>query len=392
MSVAFTPRDIGRLKINNRFVNSATAENMAEESGRVTEKLLERYRLLAKGEVGLIITGAMYVHPVGRVNRYQTGIHTDDMIPGLTELAKTIHDHGGRVVFQIAHSGGQRPREAAAERPIAPSSWRRDPVYLVKPREMSEDDILETICAFADASMRAKKAGADGVQLHCAHGVLLNQFLSPFYNRRSDKWGASDEGRFRLVKEIVSGIKGTAGLPVLVKINSNDYTPQQGITPGLAAKYSGWLVESGVDSVEVSCGTGSYSNMNIWRGRVPVRELVRGLPLWKKPIGRIMLQRMVGVYDFQEGYNLEAAKAIGSEIGETPLILVGGIRRLSFAEEILEKGRADFVSMSRPLIREPNLVKKFREGVSLEASCVNCNKCLAASVNGEPVRCYCRSG
>jgi len=304
----------------------------------------------------------------------------------------TVHKRNAKVVFQIAHSGSQTSRENAGGTPVAPSSGRRDPVFLAKPREMTDGDILETIEAFVNASGRAARAGADGVQLHAAHGVLLNQFLSPFYNRRNDRWGGSEGNRFRFIDEVVLGIKRAVSpdFPILVKLNSNDYIPRDGITPQLAKRYAGRLVDTGIDAVEVSCGTGSYSNMNIWRGDVPVDELVGGMPYWKKPIGWAVLKIMSGKFELEEGYNLQAARIIKPAMGGAPLILVGGLRGLSRMEEILEKGQADFVSMSRPFIREPNLVRKLKEGKSDEATCVSCNRCLAASVNGMEVRCYYR--
>jgi 2,4-dienoyl-CoA reductase-like NADH-dependent reductase (Old Yellow Enzyme family) len=128
--------------------------------------------------------------------------------------------------------------------------------------------------------------------------------------------------------------------------------------------------------------------MNMCRGDVPIKEILEGLSRWKKPVGKRILSALVGKYDLQEGYNLEAAKMIKPVIGKLPLFLVGGLRKLSYMEEILEKGYVDFISMSRPFIREPFLVKKFKDGKTEAASCVSCNKCLAAVANNMPVRCY----
>jgi len=240
------------------------------------------------------------------------------------------------------------------------------------------------------AAGRAVKAGADGIQLHAAHGYLINQFLSPFFNTRNDAWGGSDKNRFRFLKEIIIEIKKE--LPekmlLLVKLNTNDYTPREGITPLLAKQYAQWLPELEIDGLEISCGTPIYSFMNMCRGDVPVKEILEGLSRWKKPVGKRMLSALVGKYDLQEGYNLEAAKMIKPVIGKVPLFLVGGLRSLSYMEEILEKGSVDFISMSRPFIREPLLVKRFKEGKTEAASCVSCNKCLAAVANNRPVRCY----
>ncbi len=392
MSILFEPLQLADLQIKNRFVCSATYEGMATETGIVTEKIVKRYCNLAKGDVGLIITGYMNVHPLGRAVKHQTGIYNDDMIPGLSQLAQAVHQEGGKIVFQLAHAGRQTNKELIGQVPIGPSGKGRDPVYFFKPKRIEEEQIHEIIRAFAMAARRAVKAGADGVQLHAAHGYLINQFLSPFFNTRDDAWGGSDENRFRFLKEII--VETKKELPekmlLLVKLNTNDYTPREGITPLLAKQYAWWLSELGIDGLEISCGTPIYSFMNMCRGDVPVKEILDGLSRWKKPVGKRMLSALVGKYDLQEGYNLEAAKMIKPVIGKVPLFLVGGLRSLSYMEEILEQGYVDFISMSRPFIREPFLVKRFKEGKVDVASCVSCNKCLAAVANNMPVKCYYR--
>ncbi len=390
MSILFEPTQLANLPIKNRFVCSATYEGTATETGIVTEKIIKRYRRLAEGDIGLIITGHMYVHPTGRALKYQTGIYNDDMIPGLSQLAQAVHKEGGKIVFQLSHAGRQTTKKWIGQVPIGPSGKGRDPVYFFKPKRIEEEQIHEIIRAYAKAAGRAVQAGADGIQLHAAHGYLINQFLSPFFNTRNDAWGGSDENRFRFLKEIIAETKKE--LPekmlLLVKLNANDYTPREGITPLLAKKYAQWLSKLGIDGLEISCGSAIYSFMNMCRGDVPVKELLGGLPRWKKPVGKLMLTALKGKYYLQEGYNLEAAKIIKPVIEKIPLILVGGLRRLSYMEEILEKGDVDFISMSRPFIREPFLVKRFKEGKGEVVSCVSCNKCLAAVANNMPVRCY----
>ena len=390
MSVAFSPMKIGNMEVKNRFVRSATYECMAKETGEVTDELVNLYRHLAKGEVGLIITGYTFIHPLGRAFTYQAGIHNDEMIPGLSKMVDSIHQKEGKVVFQLNHAGRQTTKALVGQTPVGPSSVGRDPVNFVKPRQMSEEDIQVALTSFGHAAKRAVEAGADGVQLHAAHGYLINQFLSPFFNRREDAWGGSDENRFRFLREIVLEVKRASGdgVPTLVKLNTNDFTPQQGITPPLAAKYAGWLAELGIDGLEVSCGTILYSFMNMSRGEVPVDELVSGLPWWKRPVGRLTLKRLVGKYDLEEGYNLDAAKLIKPALGEVPLILVGGLRNLTHMEEIVENSYADFISMSRPFIREPYFVKRLMQGKAEVASCVSCNRCVAAINNNMPLRCY----
>ncbi len=389
MSNLFTPIKIGDLEVKNRLVHSATYEAMARETGEVTDELVNKYLTLAKGEVGLIISSHLFVHPLGRAHKYQAGIHSDDMISGLRKVAEVVHQEGGRILFQLSHAGRQTSKDVIGRTPLGPSHVGRDPVKFVKPQRMSEDEIQDVILAFGQAARRATEAGSDGVQLHGAHGYLINQFLSPFFNRRRDDWGGSDRNRFRFLNEVFLEVRRglPKGMPILVKINAHDHTPRAGITPPLAVKYARWLKDLGIDGLEVSCGTVAYSFMSTCQGDVPVRELLRALPWWEKPFGSVVLRRLAGKHRFQEAYNLEAAKMIKAALGEIPLLLVGGLRRVSQMEEILEQGHADLISMGRPFIREPFLVKHIRQGAD-RVACVSCNRCLAALPNDLPVRCY----
>ena len=386
----FQPAQLANLQVKNRFVCSATYEGMATEAGEVTDGIVKRYRNLARGDVGLIISGLLYVHPLGRSGKHQLGIHDDKMISGLKRVVESVHQEGGKMVFQLVHAGRQTTKEIIGQTPVGPSDKGRDPVNFVKPKKMTEEQIKEVIQAFGKAASRAIEAGADGVQIHAAHGYLVNQFLSPFFNRRTDDWGGSDENRFRFLREIVLETRRVLpeGMPILVKLNTHDHTPQEGVTLPLATRYAKWLAELRIDGLELSCGSTVYSTWNICRGEVPVRGIMKSLAWWKKPLGRLVLNRMVGKYDLQEGYNLEAAKMIKPAVGEMPVFLVGGLRRVSQMEEILEKGYADFISMSRPFIREPFLVRRIKEGKTSAATCVSCNKCFAAVANDMPVRCY----
>jgi 2,4-dienoyl-CoA reductase-like NADH-dependent reductase (Old Yellow Enzyme family) len=170
MSALFSPKTIGNVELPNRFVSSATFESMAKETGEVSDELIRRYEKLAKGGVGLSITGLMYVHASGRGYKFQTSIHHDSMIKGLKKLTDAVHQAGGKVAFQLVHCGRQTTKKMTGQIPLAPSSRGRDPMYFVKPKEMTEDEIMEMIKAFGAAAKRAVQAGADAVQLHGAHG------------------------------------------------------------------------------------------------------------------------------------------------------------------------------------------------------------------------------
>jgi 2,4-dienoyl-CoA reductase-like NADH-dependent reductase (Old Yellow Enzyme family) len=295
MSILFEPMNLANVQIKNRFVRSATYDGMAAETGEVIDGIIELFQQLAEGDVGLIISGFLHVHPLGRIYRHQTGIHNDNMIPGLKKLVQAVHQQGGKIAFQLGHGGRQTTKTVIGQTPIGPSAKGRDPVNFVKPKAMTEGQIHQVIQAFGKAAQRAVEAGADGIQLHAAHGFLINQFLSPFFNDRSDAWGGADENRFRFLREVVLETKQVLpeGMPLLVKLNTHDYTPQQGITPSLATTYAGWLAELGIDGLELSCGSTLYSYMNMCQGDVPGDELLRSLPWWMKPLGKLMLNPSV---------------------------------------------------------------------------------------------------
>jgi len=271
MSVLFTPRAIGDTPVSNRFVHSATYECMAGDDGTVTDDLVRRYARIAKGGAGLVIPGYLFIMPNGRAAYRQTGIHHDDMIDGLKGLTDAVHDEGSRIVFQLVHAGRQTHGPLIGQTPLAPSKGSRDYIYMTKPREITEEEIQQIIHAFGSAARRAEEAGADGIQIHAAHGYLVNQFLSPYFNKRTDSWGGSDEERFRFLREIIIEVRKTmpAEMALLVKLNTQDHTPKSGITLDLAEKYASWLAELEIDGLELSCGTISYSAFNMVRGDVP---------------------------------------------------------------------------------------------------------------------------
>ncbi len=377
MSILFTPFKLENLIIKNRFVHSACEDNLSDDKGQVTDAIIKKNGNLAKNEVGLIIWSHLSVHLSGRTKKYQSGIHSDDMIPGLTKVVNAVHEEGGRIVFQLGHSGTQTSEDITGQ-------------PLMGPATMDEAQIHSMIQAFKDSAKRATETGADGIQLHAAHGYLLNQFLSPFFNHRKDKWGGSDENRFRMLKEIILEIKKVLpqGMPILVKLNSNDHTSKEGITPLLAVTYAKWLRDLSIHGLEVSCGTSFGSTWNMCRGDVPVAEMVKSFPESKQPKIEAVYKKMVGKFNLEGPYNLEATKMIRPVFGDIPLFAVGGWRNINQMEEAVDKGYTDFISMCRPFIREPSLVRRFKEGKTDMASCKNCNKCLAALPNNIPVRCY----
>ncbi len=379
MSILFSPFSLGSLQIRNRFIFSAGEDNLATDTGTVTDEIITKNKALAEGEIGLIVSSHLSVHVLGRTRKYQLGIHRDDMIPGLKKMVETVHQAEGRIIFQLGHAGLQASHDVIGQAPLGPSS----------DHPMNEDSIQEIIHAFRLAAGRAIAAGADGVQLHAAHGYLINEFLSPYYNRREDGWGGSEENRFRLLGDIIGAVKGVLdGKPLLVKLNSHDYTPSEGITPVLVVNYAKRLAAMKIDGLEISCGTSLLSPWNMCRGDVPVQELLKKYDEGKKPSVEAVLRKMEGKFGLVEGYNLESARMIRPVMGSISLFAVGGWRQVSSMEKAVHEGDTDFISMCRPFIREPSLVQKIRKKKTAAASCTSCNKCLAALANDIPVQCY----
>ncbi len=389
MSVLFTPKRIGPVEIKNRFVAAAIHEAMATQTGYVTDQLIRRYRTLAKGGAGLVMPGVMYVSLTGKGSLYDTGIHDDKLIPRLRELTTVVHEYDSKIFFELSHAGRQTTKDLIGQIPLAPSEGKADLVFRSKHREMTNDEIDQTIFDFGEAARRAAESGADGIHICAAGGLLPNQFLSPYFNKRTDGWGGSDENKYRFLKETIRTCRKALNqnMALTVKLNTNDQTPKPGMTPDLAKKYAGWMAQDGIDGLETNTGTISYSNMSISRGKVPVSQYVKPLSRWTRPIGWLVVRRWAGKYDFEEAWNLPDARIVKPAIGNVQFILVGGLRKLSTMQRIVENGEADFVSLARPLVREPNLVTKFKTCQTQVAACISCNECAGQVFNNLPLRC-----
>lgn len=351
MSILFETQKIGNMEVKNRFVRSATAESACDEEGIVTEKLIDIYRKLAAGGTGLIITGHAYIRPEGRCSPRQIGIYSDELVPGLRKLADEVHKIAPdcRIAVQITHAGRQVSYDPVSS-PIAPSVV---PVGITKitPREMTEADIEGCIEAFVDAAERTKEAGFDAVQLHSAHGYLISSFNSPYTNLRTDKWGGSLENRMRFLMEIYRRARAKLGddYPIFVKLNAEDFL-DDGIKIDESSQIAKALAEEGIDAIEVSGGM--YDS---YPGKGAVRMRIR------KPK--------------QEAYFLSNAEKIKEVVGDVPVILVGGMRSAPIMEKIVSDGKIDFISLCRPLIREPELPNSIKDG-KLKADCISCNGCM----------------
>jgi 2,4-dienoyl-CoA reductase-like NADH-dependent reductase (Old Yellow Enzyme family) len=376
------------MSVKNRFVRSATAECLASDDCRVTDRYLKVYTQLAKGGVGLIITGNYYVHPSGRAVPRVIVLDRDEIIDDLRRLTEAVHEHGAKIVAQLNHGGRQSDPKVLGHQPIAPSSVR-DMLSMVKPRAMSQTEIREMVAAFGDAAYRAKEAGFDGVQIHAAHGYLVNEFLSGHTNRRSDEWGGSPDNRMRFLMEVYTLIRSRVGpdYPVLVKVNSDD-TIANGVTLEECVAVCRKLDELGIDAIEVSGGIAERGLSTI-RGDIPADLMMRNRNLFERTMMRLFLLKSLQKWArFEEGYFLPQAAAVKRGVN-VPVIAVGGIRHRTTMEKALEDRQADFISMSRPFIRQPNLVNLLKENADAVITCTNCNRCsVEVVVHYNPLKCY----
>jgi 2,4-dienoyl-CoA reductase-like NADH-dependent reductase (Old Yellow Enzyme family) len=352
--VVFEPFKIGDVEAKNRLVRSATSERLADEKGRPSDELRSLYAILCRGGMGTIMTGHTYVRADGKSNAFMTGADSDENIPSLAQLAKSVHAYDVPIFVQLNHAGAFAAADAVLKRicvsqPTPPTSGKTDAGALY---ELSTQEVHEVIEAFVAAAGRVEEAGFDGVQLHCAHGYLIGQFLSRRTNRRSDEFGGSLENRTRFVRTIVEKIvaRKSSHFLVGVKWNCEDFV-EGGLSAAESLAALEMLITAGVLFVEISGGVGD-SVQTILRKDISKPE--------------------------HEAYFLPNALPFRRKF-RLPTGLVGGIRSIDTAESVIRQG-FDFVSLSRPLIRQPDLPARFlkREKVS----CVSCNRCLISKKRG----------
>lgn len=366
MNILFTSAKISSLKIDNRFVRSATYDGGADKGGFVSDWQIDLYSALAKGQVGLIVIGVVNVNSAGKISPTQNALSDDKFIPGLQRLADTVHAKNSKLAVQLFHAGREafRRMELLGMRAIAPSEIKsgEDPYFEGNCREMKEEEIWATVEAFGQAARRAKEAGCDAVQIHGAHAYLLSQFLSPQSNKRKDNWGGSLENRLRLHGEIYRTVRAEVGpdYPVMIKLGVEDGFPgglkfQEGLEAAVQ------LAEIGYDCLEVSQGL---------RGRDYGQTEVRDKIVKKE----------------REAYFREWTREVKKRV-RVPVMMVGGLRSLDLMEEIVAGDEADFISLSRPLIREPDLVASWQADQSHRSTCISCNKCWEHILTGARLQC-----
>ncbi len=360
MATLFEPAKIGNVPLRNRLVRSATWEGMCDPDGRPTDKLTECYTALAGGGVGLIISGYTFVSPEGRQLPGKMGLHTDRFEADVRSLSQAVHDAGGVLAVQLVHAGGQADANLTGLEAVAPSAVNT-PQYRQKPAQLSTKQIDDIVTAFGCSAGRAMQWGVDAVQLHGAHGYLINQFLSPKTNRRSDEYGGTIENRCRFMLEVMAEIRRATGpnYPVMIKLNAADHL-EGGLELADAVTAAIKLEAAGIDAIEISTGTPASGAMGPAREKIDAPE--------------------------KEAYNLELARQIKANVS-CPVMVVGGFRSYEVCEKAVSAGGIDFVAMSRPLIRQPDLPSRWEQGDRRPADCISCNKCFVPGLRYGGIYC-----
>lgn len=313
MAMLFSPYSIRGVEFKNRIVMAPMCMYSCHNlDGKVEDWHKIHYATRAVGQVGLIIVEATAVQPEGRISPQDLGIWNDDQLEGLSEIVRLMKQHRAKTGIQLAHAG----RKATVDGDIfAPSPIRFNEQYKT-PVEMTVEDIKATVNAFKDAAIRAKQAGFDVIELHGAHGYLINEFLSPLTNKRNDAYGGSSENRYRILREIIDSVRSVWDGPLFVRISAEDYA-EGGMNSALYLEMVKWMKSQGVDLIDVSSGAVVPAKIDAYPGyQVPFAE------------------------DIKRGAGI-ATGAVG--------LITTGLQ----AEEILKNERADMVFLARELLRNP---------------------------------------
>ena len=342
----FSPIKIGSMELKNRIALAPMANYMSDEVGTMTPPQIDFMEARARGGAGLLIMGSIYVqHPHARFGVGQLGLYDDSLLPGYERLVEAVKPHGARLAAQIHHAGRQTTRAAIeGQQPVAPSPIARGGKYNDRPRELSVAEIQEVIEAYAQTAQRCIRAGFDAIELHCAHGYLPCEFMSPFSNKRSDEYGGDLDGRLRFTLELLARVKQAVGqeTPVWCRIIGSELV-EGGLTIDDMTIIAQRLVEAGSAAISVSRGIAPY--------------------YWT-----------VSNYYHDAGHSVPYAQAIKAAV-DVPVMVAGRITEPQQAEDILRDGQADMIALGRALITDPEWPNKAAGGrVDDIMPCISCNK------------------
>ena len=356
MSKLFEKKNIGQMTLKNRIIMSAMDLGFTSD-GTINDQIINFYIERAKGGAGLIVVGGCYPEMNGKVWKSIIGLDKDEFIPGLKKLTDAIHQYDVRVAAQLLHAGRSASSFFTKMQPVAPSAVTYRSIKQ-EPRALTIPEIKTVIDNYVSATLRAKKAGFDAVELHGGMGYLINQFLSRTTNKRDDEYGGSLENRTRFAKEMILSIREIVGknYPIIFRMSGDDLV-EEGLKINESAEIAKILEQAGADAFNVSPG---------WHES-------------KTPIMLMSIPRMAYAY---------LSAKVKSQV-TVPVIASVRINNLRLAEEILDNEQADLVSIGRPLIVDPELPNKFKNGQYDDIrTCIACNQgCFDSLLNFKPVAC-----
>lgn len=348
--IAFSPIKVGPLQLKNRFIRSATGLSLSELNGKPKKALFDEYKKLADGEIGLIISGYAYPLRGGRATPNQSGFYARWIVNTYKPIVDMIHSKGGKFIFQICHGGlhsvgydddeTKKPTQILS--PSGDSFMYEDSNHPTQAKSITKEEIDEVVNSFGRAAFMAQQIGADGIQIHAAHGYLLSEFLSPFFNRRTDNYGGSIDNRLRIIQEIINEVRRITrpDFSLSIKINGFDgYIEKQNrlVTPELCAEYVKRL--NNLDFYEIS------SSFSVLEEKYKKS--------FTKAVGeKIKLPKRM--------FNLHAAEIIKKANPDKIIASVGGHRDINEIENVLESKKVDLISISTPLISNPYFIKEMK--------------------------------
>jgi 2,4-dienoyl-CoA reductase-like NADH-dependent reductase (Old Yellow Enzyme family) len=410
-SVIFEPLRLRNLTVKNRILRSSVAGRFDNYDGSGTEVRINWDVKFARGGVGAIISSNAPIHERGHIVPGYAYLDSDDKIPFWRELGRRVHEHDCKYIVQLVFAGRERILAGLRYDEALGATNDPEPINGFPCRSLTTAEIGEVVAQFARAARRVREAGLDGIELAGANGMLFTQFLSPAINRRKDEYGGSLENRARFAIEVIRAIRAEIGADFCLGFKiSIDEAPRE-LLPWLrrgnsvedVVRVCGWLQEAGVDYLHVSAGTGFPHPRNP-AGRFPVREVVqtydtvlssgprtlrnylvfRTWPLsavfrwwWERP------SRRLGI----EGINLHDSRAVKQAVS-IPVLCTGGFQTASVIARAIERGDCDGVTVARPLVANPDLVRLFEQGHDAPPRpCTYCNKCLFNFIEN-PLGCY----
>lgn len=329
MTIMLTPLKAGQLELSNRLVMPPMATAKSEENGKVSQGIIDYYDEKTKGGyISLVIIEHSFIQGNGKASENQLSVADDNIIEGLKRLAEVIHGNGSKTVMQLNHAGSGTTEDVIGATTVAPSAVA-NPRRGTMPRELTREEIRGIVESFKQAARRTKEAGFDGVEIHSAHGYLLNQFFSPLTNKRTDEYGGNLLNRIRIHLEVIEAVRSVVGedLPILLRLGASDFM-EGGISIEDSKIAAQEFEKAGVCILDISAGFSGY--------------VVPGLS--------------------GQGYFSPLTEEI-KKVVAIPVILTGGITEIKAAEELLAEGKTDLIGVGRAILKDSNWAKEAIESL-----------------------------